>query len=108
MANPGVKGTYYEDDAEACSPAKYKKIETFHTDDRCCYEKWTSPEGNHYLERKCYCKKFDNNTEQHYSPQCYYLAKKDTKNDRIFLLLKCSCDNPTLISADSNYNCAIM
>jgi len=63
MANPGVKGTYYEDDAEACSPAKYKKIETFHTDDRCCYEKWTSPEG--YVDqcsviRQINFKKFNN------------------------------------------------
>jgi len=43
MANPGPKQCkHYEDGLDTCSPTKYKKIETFHTNDNCFYKKGTS------------------------------------------------------------------
>jgi len=63
----------------------------------------------YYLERYCYCGKFDNAAELHYSPQCHYVTIKDTGNNRTFLLLRCRCNYPTLINADPKpSSCEIM
>ncbi|KAF6039736.1 hypothetical protein EB796_001958 [Bugula neritina] len=46
MANPGPKQCkHYEDGLDTCSPTKYKKIETFHTNDSCFYKKGTTLSG---------------------------------------------------------------
>jgi len=64
---------------------------------------------DYYLERYCYCGRFQNAKEWHFSPQCHYVTKKDTGNNRTFLLLRCYCNHPILINADPEQSsCEIM